>query len=50
MKLGLNNYEGFVLFKNNRKKNAICYISVSLILGIATFIAGTETARLFKLF
>jgi len=33
-------YEGFNLFQDNQRKNAIIYISASLILGILGFIIG----------
>jgi CrcB protein len=39
-------YEGFELFRGNKKINALIYIFVSLLLGVAGFIAGHWAARL----
>lgn len=33
-------YEGFNLFQDNKKKNAVVYISASVLLGIAGFVLG----------
>lgn len=35
-------YEGFNLFKENRIKNGIFYISISLVLGIIGFVLGSS--------
>jgi len=41
-------YEGFHLFQNNQRKNAVTYISVSLVLGISGYILGIGIVMLFK--
>ena len=41
-------YEGFNLIKDNRKLNAIIYVTGSIILGIAGFIAGMTIAGIFR--
>lgn len=33
-------YEGFTLFRENKNLNALCYIAITLILGIAGFFTG----------
>ena len=40
-------YEGFNLFKDNEKKNALFYIFASLILGVIGFFIGFEIIKLF---
>lgn len=40
-------YEGFNLFKEDQKKNALFYITGSFILGVMGFIIGVETGQLF---
>ena len=42
-------YEGFNLFQDNEKLNALAYILGSLILGITGFIFGVEIARMIKI-
>jgi len=42
-------YEGFNLFGDNKKLNAIVYISASVIIGIIGFIGGIEIVNLVKL-
>lgn len=39
-------YEGFSLFNNNRKLNAVFYIAISLIIGIIGYFAGYSLGRL----
>ncbi len=39
-------YEGFDMFKGNRKMNAAAYIAGSLLIGVIGFIAGFEAGRL----
>jgi len=39
-------YEGFCLFRGNKKKNALTYIIGSLILGIAGYAAGYALGKL----
>ncbi|MHC1720029.1 MAG: fluoride efflux transporter CrcB [Clostridiaceae bacterium] len=41
-------YEGFNLFQDNEKLNALGYIFGSLILGIIGFVVGIEAANLIK--
>jgi len=41
-------YEGFKLFQENEKLNALIYISGSIILGIISFSLGIKTSGLFK--
>ncbi len=38
-------YEGFQLFKENEKKNAIVYITGTMILGILGYLAGFSAAK-----
>lgn len=42
-------YEGFNLFQDNEKLNALVYILGSLILGIIGFIAGVQIAGMIKI-
>lgn len=39
-------YEGFSLFKNNRKLNAVFYICISIIIGIAGYSMGYGVGNL----
>lgn len=41
-------YEGFNLFRENEKNNAVTYISCTLFLGIIGFIIGVEAVRIIK--
>lgn len=41
-------YEGFNLFQDNEKMNALIYILGSLVIGIVGFIIGVEVAKLIK--
>lgn len=41
-------YEGFNLFQENERRNALVYIIGSLVLGVAGFIAGYAAAALFR--
>lgn len=40
-------YEGFNLFKENKKLNALIYILSSLIIGLAGYAVGSEMTKLF---
>ena len=39
-------YEGFTLFRNNEKKNALVYILGSLLLGLVGFVLGLAIGKL----
>lgn len=39
-------YEGFTMFRNNRKKNASAYIACTIALGVAGYAAGRTLASL----
>jgi len=41
-------YEGFRLFRDNEKQNAVIYILITLFLGIAGFAAGTGIIQLYR--
>ena len=42
-------YEGFNLFQENERKNAILYVLGTLFLGIIGFIIGIDAVKIFKL-